>query len=358
MIIIEYSPDREITGILRLTLRVIRALSIQTDIALLMGLEHPGYLVPDRCTIKIVKQNSLKSLFDDDLLLEIQCLPHKEVRRSEIEVRTIFFPRWRPNRKFFAREVGIIYDCSPLFRNFDFKSGLSDYFTEQAKLAQNLNDSTLTISDFTHDQTSSCFSFEPHRLKRIYPGPSFNIEYLLSRRKSRSKLSGTRPYCIFMGSLDPRKGIFELLSWWNANQRDRSETKLIIVGAIPTWSPDVHRIRIQSAIENSENVEFLGRQNDLTAIDLLMNSSLMLYPSKYEGFGLPVCDALFAGVDVLTSDRTSTKEFGEAGAIIVNPDEPWKWNETLNEPRNSRVGLDYLAENYSWKSYADEILLS
>jgi glycosyltransferase involved in cell wall biosynthesis len=356
MVVLEYSPDKVLTGILRLTLQVIRALSKEADLYLLIGLPHPSYDVPRNCHIKFIKRNSIRSVFDEDLILEIRALPEQSLKRSELSNATIFYPRWRPSKRFFRREIGVIFDCSPVNRSYDFSDANQKFFLKHVNLSARLNDITITISDFSFTEVLELAEFKDSSLKRIYPGPSFEPSILNRLGRQNSLTPSLNPYCIFIGSLDPRKGLFEILAWWNACRVEMGFQKLILVGGIPSWTTHQHKASVQQALKRCVGVEYLGRVPDNAVLELLTGASLCLYPSKYEGFGLPVCDALFAGIDVLTSDLSATKEFKSQGAILVDPEKPWEWSSALVEDSNKKVSFEELSDRYNWSNYSKEIL--
>jgi glycosyltransferase involved in cell wall biosynthesis len=356
MIVVEFTPDAKLTGILRFTMQVIRALSLKSDVYLLMGLQFPNYDVPRRCQVKLIKKGATSSSFDEDILAEIASLPIIEVPRNEIENMTIFYPRWRPMRKYFAKEIGVVFDCSPVMRSNDFVDPNSRYFLQFLKTSRKFNDLTIAISDFTLQEVQSLVPFSSDKLKRIYPGPSFSPKELRRTASTNSSARRKNRYCIFVGSLDPRKGIVEMLTWWNANRLTLGYSKLIVVGSIPTWAPIQHQASVKALLQQSHDVFHVGAVHDAKVFDLLTKSSLLLYPSRYEGFGLPVCDALFAGIKVLTSNQTSTKEFKKAGAILIDPEKPWEWNAALEDFSSTPLALEKLSSTFNWENYANEIV--
>jgi glycosyltransferase involved in cell wall biosynthesis len=354
MIVVEYSPDKTLTGILRTTLKVIRALSSYSDVYLLMGLNFPHYKISKTCTVKLIRRNSINSIFDDELLEEIEKIHDFEVPLSLIEEHTIFYPRWRPKKRYFRKEVGIIYDCSPLVRSGDFIDAGASFFKAHLKTSSRMNSLTITISDFTKREINSFVPFSQGTLIRVYPGPSFSP---LKLRQDTSLIAPNRrdPYCLFVGSLDPRKGILELLSWWGANYKDSKFQKLILAGSIPTWAPEDFKAKLVDTLVNTPKIEHLGRLSDSEVYKLLIGAGLCFYPSKYEGFGLPACDALFAGIPLVTSERTSTAEFVEAGAVVINPEKPWTWSKLIENSTSKPFSIDSLMQKYNWDNFAIEI---
>jgi glycosyltransferase involved in cell wall biosynthesis len=354
MILIEYSPDAALTGILRVTLQIIRAISNYTDLYLVVGLQHPDYKIPRTCKVKFVSKESIKSVFDEELVQEIANLPVNDISLKEIEKFSIFYPRWRPSKRYFSKEIGIIHDCSPITRSIDFQNPDSGYFRKHLELSSKNNDLTFTVSDFTKAEVQAQVTFPVGKLVRIYPGPSFDPRKL--REATNSPKKARNAYCLYVGSLDPRKGILELLTWWQANGDESKYENLLLVGTIPKWASNNHQAKIERALSTTKNIKYLGRQPDSIVFELLTKASLCLYPSKYEGFGLPVCDALFAGVNVVTSNQTSTMEFKDAGAFLVDPEKPWQWNSIIGTQTKKAIPVDKLLKKYDWLNYAKEIL--
>ncbi len=141
-------------------------------------------------------------------------------------------------------------------------------------------------------------------------------------------------YILFVGTLEPRKNVQRLIEAYQGLPVDiRKEYELVIVGAsgwgTPTSSPP---IRLQTGGERGtgfspsrreggeeEGVKFLGYvpNEDLPA--LYQGASVFVYPSLYEGFGLPVLEAMAAGVPVVTSKGTAMEEFAGRAVVLVDP---------------------------------------
>ena len=122
-------------------------------------------------------------------------------------------------------------------------------------------------------------------------------------------------YLLFVGTLEPRKNLRRLLSAWQSlDPTIRGGTKLFIVGATG-WM--VERLLEDTASDTS--VKFFGHVDDNELAGLLNGAKALVYPSLYEGFGLPVVEAMELGVPVLTSNTGATREIAEGAAILVEP---------------------------------------
>ncbi|MCJ1694920.1 glycosyltransferase family 4 protein [Rathayibacter caricis] len=118
-------------------------------------------------------------------------------------------------------------------------------------------------------------------------------------------------YFLYLGNLDPRKNIVELSRAASA-VFDRTGIPLLISGA-PAWESD----DIIAAVKATRGVHYLGRVTDEVMIPLMREALAFCFPSRYEGFGLPVIEAMACGTPVICSDRGSLGEVAGGAALIV-----------------------------------------
>jgi glycosyltransferase involved in cell wall biosynthesis len=123
-------------------------------------------------------------------------------------------------------------------------------------------------------------------------------------------------YILFVGTLEPRKNLSRLVSAYAALGEEEKERsgELVLVGA-PGWMEEEELSRLQA----QPGVRRLGYlpQDELEAI--YGGAMLFVYPSLYEGFGLPVLEAMARGLPVVTSRTSSMREVGEGAALLVDP---------------------------------------
>lgn len=120
-------------------------------------------------------------------------------------------------------------------------------------------------------------------------------------------------YVLFIGTLEPRKNLHRLLqAWKQLSVDDRFEYRLIVVG-VKGWMVE------QLEDQGNDNVEFVGHVPDHQLKAYLRGASCFVYPSLYEGFGLPVIEAMAAGIPVLTSNVGATLEIARDAAVLVDP---------------------------------------
>jgi glycosyltransferase involved in cell wall biosynthesis len=128
-------------------------------------------------------------------------------------------------------------------------------------------------------------------------------------RPASSPAPGVRPpFVLFAGTLEPRKGVADLLVAHAALRRSHPELGLVLAGA-RGWGPPLDL--------SAEGVVALGSVDDVTLDALYRAAVALALPSRYEGFGLPVVEAMARGCPVVTSDAGALVEVGGGAATVV-----------------------------------------
>ena len=167
------------------------------------------------------------------------------------------------------------------------------------------------------------------------------------------------PYVLFVGTIEPRKNLERLIAAWRSiDPLDRGNRRLVIVGATG-WL--VETAPLQALLH--EAIEFMGSVDDIALARLMGGAMALVYPSLYEGFGLPVLEAMSLGIPVLTSNAGATRELADGAALLVDPTSIESIREGLLQllkdeslrTRLSQLGLERAA-SFSWERTATEIL--
>lgn len=167
-------------------------------------------------------------------------------------------------------------------------------------------------------------------------------------------------YCLFVGTVEPRKNVARLIEAYARLPQDlRRDCPLVVAGGMGWRSDDVHARMAQAQAEGWLRYLVYVEQRWLPA--LYAGARLMTYPSLYEGFGLPIVEAMASGTPVLTSNTSCMPEVAGGAARLVDPldvdemahalsqclsDEAW-----LTDAR--RAGLKRAAQ-FSWDRCADQ----
>jgi glycosyltransferase involved in cell wall biosynthesis len=166
-------------------------------------------------------------------------------------------------------------------------------------------------------------------------------------------------YVLFVGTVEPRKNLERLIAAWQAiDPLDRANARLVIVGATG-WLVD--RMLSRSVAEDA--IEFKGFVEDEDLAHLMRGAIAFVYPSLYEGFGLPVLEAMAQGIPVLTSGVGATREVADGAALLVDPVSTSSLRDGLVRLLNegalrrelSRRGMKRAA-SFSWERTAADTL--
>lgn len=129
-------------------------------------------------------------------------------------------------------------------------------------------------------------------------------------------------YVLSLGGIEPRKNLEALVEAFRGVDTD---AWLVIAGGPVSWIPEAER-RLRGAVaalpeDVARRVVLTGYVSEADKRALLAGAEALAYPSRYEGFGLPVLEAFAAGVPVLTSDVSSLPEVAGSAAVLVDPDD-------------------------------------
>jgi glycosyltransferase involved in cell wall biosynthesis len=159
------------------------------------------------------------------------------------------------------------------------------------------------------------------RVRVIYPGvaPRYRPGTLDCIASTREEFGGSGGYLLFVGTLEPRKGVDVLLDAWEALRSDREDVPPLVLAGGYGWGGPALLQRIERL--SGKGVHYLGRVSPDRLLTLLQAARLLVYPSFYEGFGLPVAEALACGIPAVVSDVSSLPEVVGKAGLKVPPGE-------------------------------------
>ncbi len=167
-------------------------------------------------------------------------------------------------------------------------------------------------------------------------------------------------YALCVSTLEPRKKIAELLHAWRALPGDiRRHWPLAVAGGAGWLSDDLRTAMAQG--EREGWVRYLGYVEEAKLPALYAGAALFVYPSIYEGFGLPPVEAMACGVPVIVSNGSCLPEITQGAALLVDPDDQAAFTRALEQgltdnhwrSQARRAGLG-VAASYRWERCASE----
>ena len=191
---------------------------------------------------------------------------------------------------------------------------------KEYKYGAQKSDLIITISESAKKDIVDHLKVPKEKIKIIYPGIDFekySREIEKNKlRKIRKKYKLPKKYILYLGTIEPRKNIVRIInSFLEYRNLTKSDIKLVIAGG-KGWKYE----KIMKLVEqNKENIVLTGYIEEEDKISLYKMAEIFVFPSLYEGFGMPVLEAMACGVPVITSNVSSLPEVAGKAAILVNP---------------------------------------
>ena len=179
-------------------------------------------------------------------------------------------------------------------------------------------DGLIAVSADTRDEAVRRLGLDARRIRVIHNGVDerFFAAGAVEADRARALYRLERPYVLWVGTIEPRKNLDLALDAWAAIANElRREFALVVAGPEGWAAPrTIARLRSQPA-----GLRYLGYVPEADLPGLTAGAAALFYPSLYEGFGLPVAQAMACGVAVLTSNLSALPEVAGDGALYADP---------------------------------------
>jgi glycosyltransferase involved in cell wall biosynthesis len=177
----------------------------------------------------------------------------------------------------------------------------------------------IAISQATKDALIEHYHADPARVTVIYHGvsPLFRPVDSVAIAELQAHYGLHKPYFLYVGTIQPRKNLQRLIAAFRMLAGQVADIELLIVGK-RGWLTEQIEAEARSA-GLAERVRFLGFVPDGDLPALLSGATAFVFPSLYEGFGLPVLEAMACGTPVLTANTSALPEVAGDAALLVDP---------------------------------------
>lgn len=278
-------------------------------------------------------------------------------------IKRVYFNRFRfPDIKFFVGDFDIYHSTEPLappvrdkkliitihdlaykkFPKFFEKNVLGwDKF-----IIKNIHraDAIIVPSQNTKKDVMEFFKIPEEKINVVYL--PINKKYFSIPEDNivagvRKKYNIEFPYVLFVGTIEPRKNIKTLIKAFEEfHQSKKSDLNLVLVGKKGWMYQDILKSIVQSSFSNKIHILDYVPLEDLVVLYRL--AKFFVYPSVYEGYGVPVIEAMACGLPVLTSESSSIQEIAKDVAIFFNPADVEELKEamlSIDENESLRVKI-------------------
>ncbi|MFO7681751.1 MAG: glycosyltransferase family 1 protein [Chloroflexota bacterium] len=237
-------------------------------------------------------------------------------------------------------------------------------FQFTTRLALRAADHVIAISEATRQDFINAYHVDPGRITAVplAPAPHFQPQPPAHMQTIRQKYNLPDHYVLYLGINKPHKNLPQLIRAWAAVQQQMDAAPvLVIAGAWDERYPEARQLT--TGLGLTGRVVFLGPVSDEDLPGLYSAADLFVFPSHYEGFGLPVIEAMACGTAVACAHTSSLPEVGGDAAAYFNPHDVGDIAQTIlrllqtNDERRFRQQQSVQqAAQFTWKNTAQATL--
>jgi glycosyltransferase involved in cell wall biosynthesis len=233
---------------------------------------------------------------------------------------------------------------------------LKKYFPLFAKKANRI----CTVSHFSKEDIVKIYGIAPSKIDVTYNGAASCFQPISQEEKIKvqASFSDGKPYLLFVGALHKRKNIQRLLDAFQLLKTTTHHVHHLVIVGEKLWSEQ----HFQIPAEIKEFIHFTGHLHIDELAKITASAELMTFVSYFEGFGIPLLEAMQSGTPVLAGNKTSLPEIGGEAVHYCDPFSVEDIAEQLNYLMSSPSLLTALkekglerAQQFSWDKTADEL---
>ncbi len=281
--------------------------------------------------------------------------------------RTYLFPNYTSWPLLFSKSISFVYDLSFEFFPQYVEPRNQKFLSQNVRLSVERSAKVLTISTNSQKEITEFYNVDKKNVPIVYPGIDQTIFY----RRSDEEIKNTKArygihgkYILFVGNLEPRKNLKNLLlAYEQLPVITRKEYSLLLVGARGWLDGEIFDIikRLRTSGNHIQQPLEYVKDDDRPAI--YSGAELFVYPSLYEGFGIPPVEAMACGVPTITSDNSSLPEAVGKAAKMIDADSVGKLTDAIKQVLSNKdlqAGMVELghkqADKYSWDNEAKKLI--
>lgn len=222
----------------------------------------------------------------------------------------------------------------------------------------------ICVSENTKRDVMKLYQVAAEKIRVVYEGYESNFQFPISNFQSNPNdkiIEKKKPYLLFIGRLEERKNVVRMIEAFEIlKEKYQLPHELVLVG-----KPGYGYARIKAAISHSKfqnEIQEKGYVSEEQKWTLLQKADAFLFPTLYEGFGIPVLEAQSVGVPVVTSNISSLPEVAGEGAVLVDPTSVESIVEGIQKLLSDEVLRSGIIERathnvsrYSWASCSQNI---
>lgn len=254
------------------------------------------------------------------------------------------------------------FEAHPEFLPWTVRKYYHHFFPRFARKARRI----ATVSEFTRQDIAGRYHIPPEKIDVVYNGA--NEDYLPVskeiREATRLKYTAGHPYFITVGTIHPRKNLTNLFkAFGQFKESSDNDVKLLVVGVKKWWTDDIKAA--YDGLACKEDIIFTGRLSTNELHRCIASAMAMTYVSFFEGFGIPIVEAFYCEVPVITSNLTSMPEVAADAALLVDPHAVESISNAMHKMASDKQLREQLiqkgkirSQEFSWQKSADRLWTS
>ena len=271
-----------------------------------------------------------------------------------------------PTRR--GKTIQTLYDIIPLLHPETYERPVRMAFKYLLPRALNNADTILAISESARQDAVNKLGIDGSKILITYPAPSEQFKALNSKQRSaarkflKQKYNIGSSYILYAGSLESKKNVQTLVKAYSLLKKKNIGQKLVLVGKKGYRNEAIFAEIKEHGLE--KDVIWLGYTPLWPDLVYIYNcADVFVFPSVYEGFGIPIIEAMACGCPVITSNRGSLPEVAGNAAIILDAYDTEGFAEAIHKVLNNKKFASAMAKKglanakrFSWKKSAEKTI--
>ncbi len=225
-------------------------------------------------------------------------------------------------------------------------------------------DVIITISEFSKREIIDLYQVDEKKIEVVYLGFDANKFFVQESNEASLKVLDkyniAKPYLLYVGRLEKKKNIANMIASFALAKEDRHDLKLVLAGSSGHQFEEIKKIIEDNKLEREVIITGYVAQEDLPII--YNQAEIFLFPTLYEGFGLPILEGMASGVPVITSNFAPHTEVGGDAAYYADSHSPQALADGIikilidSELRQALINKGLIrVKEFSWRKTAEEI---
>ena len=224
-------------------------------------------------------------------------------------------------------------------------------------------DKVVTVSEYTRTDVLANYPVDPKKVVAVYNGCRKEFQAIEANEKLsiQKQYADGQEYFFYVGAVHPRKNVHRLITAFDQFKTKTKSKKKLLIGGRFAWKTGEVKLAYDNA-SHQDDIVFLGYLKNEEVPKLMGAAYALTYVSLFEGFGLPLVEAMNCGVPIISSDCSSMPEVAGDAGILVNPDSVAEIAQAIQRIEEDKVLYQQLVYNcekqklaFSWELAAKQV---